>query len=62
MQQKCSSLKELLEKVDIVSLHVDGRKENKNLIREKQFEYMKEGVIFLNLSRGHVVDIEALKK
>ena len=58
---KCSSLKELLEKVDIVSLHVDGRKENKNLIGEKQFEYMKEGVIFLNLSRGHVVDIEALK-
>jgi len=58
---KCSSLKELLEKVDIVSLHVDGRKENKNLIGEKEFEYMKDGVIFLNLSRGHVVDIEALK-
>jgi len=58
---KCSSLKELLEKVDIVSLHVDGRKENKNLIGEKQFDQMKKGVIFLNLSRGHVVDIEALK-
>lgn len=59
---KCSSLEELLKKSDIVSLHVDGRKENKNLISEKQFELMKEGVIFLNLSRGHVVEIDALQQ
>jgi len=58
---RCSSLEELLEKVDIVSLHVDGRKENSNLIGEREFNKMKEGVIFLNLSRGHVVDIEALR-
>lgn len=59
---KCNSLKELLEKVDIVSLHVDGRRENQNLIDEEKFSQMKDGVIFLNLSRGHVVDIMALKK
>ncbi len=59
---KCKSLQELLEKVDIVSLHVDGRKENKNFIGEREFDMMKEGVIFLNLSRGHVVDIDALVK
>ena len=59
---KCNSLKELLETVDIVSLHVDGRKENKNLIGEKEFGYMKNNVTFINLSRGHVVDIKALKK
>lgn len=59
---KCNSLAELLEKVDIVSLHVDGRKENKNIIGAKEFDRMKKGVIFLNLSRGHVVDIEALEK
>ena len=59
---KCSSLDELLKKVDIVSLHVDGRKENKDLIAEKQFNLMKQGVIFLNLSRGHVVDIVQLQK
>ncbi|MBZ9631350.1 phosphoglycerate dehydrogenase [Salegentibacter sp. LM13S] len=59
---KCNSLQELLETVDIVTLHVDGRKENKNIIGEKEFGYMKENVIFLNLSRGHVVDIKALKK
>lgn len=59
---KCTSLEELLESVDVVSLHVDGRPENKNLIGAREFELMKHGVIFLNLSRGHVVNIEALEK
>jgi D-3-phosphoglycerate dehydrogenase len=59
---KCKSMKELLEQSDIVSLHVDGRKENTNLFGRKEFEMMKKGVIFLNLSRGHVVDIDALKQ
>jgi D-3-phosphoglycerate dehydrogenase len=59
---KCNSLEELLNISDIVSLHVDGRKENKDLISKKQFKQMKEGVIFLNLSRGHVVEIEALQQ
>jgi D-3-phosphoglycerate dehydrogenase len=59
---KCKSLKELLEQVDIISLHVDGRKENENIIGDKEFDLMKKGVIFLNLSRGHIVDIASLKK
>ncbi|WP_026934791.1 phosphoglycerate dehydrogenase [Christiangramia echinicola] len=59
---KCNSLKELFEKVDIVTLHVDGRKENKNMIGDKQFSWMKEGTIFLNLARGQVVNVDALKK
>lgn len=58
--RKCHSLHELLSKADIVTLHVDGRPENKNLIGAEEFAAMKDGVIFLNLSRGHVVDIEAL--
>ena len=60
--KKCTSLKELLSTVDIVTLHVDGRKENKNMISEREFKWMKDGVIFVNLSRGHVVDIKALKE
>ena len=59
---KCRSLAEMLPQVDIVSMHIDGRKENKNVIGEKEFELMKEGVIFLNLARGHVVEIESLVK
>jgi len=59
---KCGSLQELLEKADIVSLHVDGRNENKNMIGDREFSWMKRGSIFLNLARGQVVDVEALRK
>jgi D-3-phosphoglycerate dehydrogenase / 2-oxoglutarate reductase len=58
--KKCSSLHELLSLSDIVSLHVDGRKNNANIIGKAEFDQMKNGVIFLNLSRGHVVEIPAL--
>ena len=59
---KCESMEELLRQVDVVSLHVDGREENINLIDERAFTHMKEGTILLNLGRGAVVDILALKK
>jgi len=59
---KCRSLKELLEKADVVSLHVDGRESNTNLISHREFGWMKPGAIFINLSRGHVVDILALRE
>ncbi len=57
---KCHTLNQLLETADIITLHTDGRKSNANLIGEKQFARMKDGVIFLNLSRGHIVEIPAL--
>ncbi len=58
--KKLRSLDELLQVADVLSLHIDGRKENKNLIGKREFELMKEGVVFLNLARGHVVDVSAL--
>ena len=58
--KKCRTQEELLNKVDIVSLHVDGRPSNKNIFGKVQFEQMKEGSYFLNLARGHVVEIDAL--
>jgi len=58
---KCKTMEEVLQQADVVSLHVDGRKANTNIIGEKEFSMMKKGVIFINLSRGHVVDIKALK-
>ena len=60
--QKCNTLEELLNTVDVLSIHVDGRKSNANIIGDKEFAQMKDGVIFLNLSRGHVVEIPALVK
>jgi D-3-phosphoglycerate dehydrogenase len=58
---KMDSLDELLGNCDVISLHVDGRKENKNLISKEKINLMKRGVILINLSRGHVVDIPALR-
>lgn len=57
---KVATLEELLNISDIVSLHVDGRPENKNIFGEKEFAMMKDGAVFVNLARGHVVDIKAL--
>jgi D-3-phosphoglycerate dehydrogenase / 2-oxoglutarate reductase len=59
---KCKSMKEVLEQADVISMHVDGRKSNTNLIGQREFGWMKKGVIFINLSRGHVVDIQALRE
>ncbi|MBK8552895.1 MAG: phosphoglycerate dehydrogenase [Ignavibacteria bacterium] len=60
--KRCSTLNELLKKSDIITLHIDGHPGNTNFIGEKEFKLMKSGVIFLNLSRGHVVDIASLVK
>lgn len=59
---KCKTMREVLEQADVISLHVDGRPSNANLIGPQEFDLMKKGVIFINLSRGHVVDIQALKE
>lgn len=56
----CSSMEELLKVSDVISLHVDGRAENTNIIGKEQFDLMKDGVVFMNLARGQVVDIAAL--
>ncbi|MDE0561400.1 phosphoglycerate dehydrogenase [Algoriphagus sp. NF] len=59
---KIDSLEELLQTCDIISLHVDGRKENKCLIDAEKIKMMKKGAVLVNLSRGHVVEIPALKE
>jgi len=58
---KVDSLEELLQNCDIISLHVDGRKENANLMDKRHIGLMKKGAILVNLSRGHVVDVAALR-
>jgi len=57
-----ATVKELLHDSDVVTLHVDGRPENKNIFGEAEFAMMREGSIFLNLSRGFVVDYAALRR
>ena len=59
---KSPSLDALLLKCDIVTLHVDGRAANANLLGPREIARMKRGSILLNLSRGSVVDLAALAK
>jgi D-3-phosphoglycerate dehydrogenase / 2-oxoglutarate reductase len=58
----CGSLEELLEISDVVTLHVDGRPGNSGLFGEAEFAAMRPGSLFLNLSRGFVVDHAALRR
>ena len=47
---------------DVVTLHVDGRPGNSGFFGEEQFARMKQGSLFLNLSRGFVIDHAALRR
>src|SRR6204780_2247749 len=46
--RRCGTLEELLESVDVVTLHVDGRPGNSGLFGEAEFAAMQPGSIFLN--------------
>jgi D-3-phosphoglycerate dehydrogenase len=60
--RRCATLDELLGDSDVVTLHVDGRAGNSGLFGEEQFARMLPGALFLNLSRGFVVDHAALRR
>ncbi|MFT6148261.1 MAG: D-3-phosphoglycerate dehydrogenase [Saprospiraceae bacterium] len=55
------SLEQLLKESDVVSLHVPSTPETKYMIKKAELEAMKEGSYLINLSRGNVVEIDALK-
>ncbi|SFM83399.1 D-3-phosphoglycerate dehydrogenase [Pseudonocardia ammonioxydans] len=52
----------LLEEADIVSIHVDGRPGNAGLFGAEQFAKMKPRSMFINASRGMVIDEQALRE
>lgn len=54
------TMESVLEQADIVSIHVDGVPANKNMFGAEQFAHMKPGALFINLSRGFIVDVDAL--
>ncbi|MFH1194351.1 MAG: phosphoglycerate dehydrogenase [bacterium] len=56
----CSSLDELLEISDIVTLHVPETELTKNMIAQLQIEKMKKGSLLINASRGTVVNVDDL--
>jgi D-lactate dehydrogenase len=57
---KYTTLEKVLSESDIISLHLPLTKESKHLINRKAFALMKKGVMFINTSRGGLVDTQAL--
>ena len=60
--RRVPTLDALLEQADIVSIHVDGRPGNAGLFGAEQFARMKPRSMFINASRGMVIDELALRE
>ncbi|WP_286233187.1 phosphoglycerate dehydrogenase [Thalassotalea sediminis] len=58
--EQAPSLTALLQEADVVSLHVPETAQTQNMMGAAEFDVMKDGAIFINASRGTVVDIDAL--
>lgn len=55
------TMQALLEQSDVVTMHVPATESTRFMIGENEFSQMKNGAIFLNYSRGNVVDLQALR-
>jgi D-3-phosphoglycerate dehydrogenase len=60
--EDAKSLKELLSRADVVTLHVPETSQTKNLINKNNLKHFKKGAILINYARGEVVDLDALRK
>ncbi len=58
--QQVASMSELLNKSDVVTLHVPETDATQNMMGSEEFARMKPGAVFINAARGTVVDIDAL--
>ncbi len=52
----------LFREADFVSLHLPATKSNKSLVGKEELAQFKKGAYLLNLSRGSLVDLPALKE
>jgi D-3-phosphoglycerate dehydrogenase / 2-oxoglutarate reductase len=58
----CKTLKELLQKADVVSLHVPENASTENLINKNNIAYFKNTAVLINYARGTVVDLQVAAK
>lgn len=56
------TLKDVLGKADVVTMHVPETAQTKNIINKTTLKQFKKGAILINYARGEVVDLDALSK
>lgn len=59
---KCCTLEYLLKNSDFISVHIPFNKDRGALLKEEEFNIMKDGVYIINCARGGVIEEEALLK
>lgn len=60
--EDAKSLKELMSRADVITLHVPETSQTRNLINKSNLKYCKKGALVINYARGEVVDLDALAK
>jgi D-3-phosphoglycerate dehydrogenase len=58
--ERCDGFDELLESSDLVSLHLPLLPQTEKLLGAAQFERMRPGALLVNVSRGGLIDEDAL--
>ncbi len=58
--EPAASLADLMQRSEIVTLHVPATPETKGMIGAEEIAHMRKGAVLINASRGNVVDIDAL--
>ncbi len=58
----CATAIEVAQRSDVISVHLAASEDTKHFINSDFFDAMKDGAIFINTSRGEIVDTEALKE
>lgn len=54
------SVADLFQQSDVLSIHIDGRPSNRNFIDQALISQLKSDVVFINTSRGFVIENKAL--
>jgi D-3-phosphoglycerate dehydrogenase / 2-oxoglutarate reductase len=60
LEVELCTLEEVLQRADVISLHVPLTDSTKGLISASQFARMKQGAVIVNAARGGVIDEHAL--
>ena len=56
------TLKEVMSRADVITLHVPETAQTKNLINKSTLKYCKKGAIIINYARGEVIELNDLRK